>query len=65
MAPLAGRLRAGNRSAAVSSAAVLAIPSWCSEASPVLDLDGELRPVVNITQTSEVIVGADGFSQDG
>ncbi len=38
------------------------IPSWYSEASPVLDLDGKVRPVTEIAQTAEVTVGADGFT---
>ncbi len=38
------------------------IPSWYSEASAVLDLDGEVRPVADIAQTAEVTVGADGFT---
>ena len=38
------------------------IPSWYSEASPVLDLDGKVRPVVDLAQTAEVTVGADGFT---
>ena len=38
------------------------IPSWYSEASPVLDLDGKVRPVIEIAQTAEVTVGADGFT---
>jgi 3,4-dihydroxyphenylacetate 2,3-dioxygenase len=38
------------------------IPSWYAEASPVLDLDGNLRPVAEIAQASEVTVGADGFT---
>ena len=38
------------------------IPSWYSEASPVLDLDGKVRPVVELAQTAEATVGADGFT---
>jgi catechol 2,3-dioxygenase len=38
------------------------IPSWYSEASAVLDLDGKIRPVVELAQTAEVTVGADGFT---
>ncbi|WP_300611488.1 3,4-dihydroxyphenylacetate 2,3-dioxygenase [Trebonia sp.] len=38
------------------------IPSWYSEASAVLDLDGKPRPVIDIAQTAEVTVGADGFT---
>jgi catechol 2,3-dioxygenase len=38
------------------------IPSWYSDASPVLDLDGRVRPVVELAQTAEVTVGADGFT---
>jgi 3,4-dihydroxyphenylacetate 2,3-dioxygenase len=38
------------------------IPSWYSEASAVLDLDGEVRPVTELAQTAEVAVGADGFT---
>jgi len=38
------------------------IPSWYSDASPVLDLDGKVRPVVELAQTAEVTVGADGFT---
>jgi len=38
------------------------IPSWYSEASPVLDLDGKVRPVTELTQTAEVTVGADGYT---
>jgi len=38
------------------------IPSWYSEASTVLDLDGKPRPVSEIEQTAEVTVGADGFT---
>ena len=38
------------------------IPSWYSEASPVLDLDGKVRPVAELAQTAEATVGADGFT---
>ena len=40
------------------------IPSWYSEASPVLDLDGKVRPVTEIEQQAEpaVRVGADGYT---
>ena len=38
------------------------IPSWYTEATPVLDLDGRPRPLVTEKQTAEVIVGADGFT---
>ena len=40
------------------------IPSWYSEASTVLDLDGKPRPVSEIEQAAEatVMVGADGFT---
>jgi catechol 2,3-dioxygenase len=38
------------------------IPSWYSEASAVLDLDGKARPVTELAQTAEVTVGADGFT---
>jgi len=40
------------------------VPSWYTEASPVLDLDGNPQPVVARTDTSEmaVTIGADGFS---
>lgn len=47
------------------------VPSWYTEASLVLDLDGVPQPVVARTDTSEmaVTIGADGFSytrpQDG
>jgi catechol 2,3-dioxygenase len=39
------------------------IPSWYSEASLVLDLDGKPRPVSELAQAAEVTVGADGFSR--
>ena len=38
------------------------IPSWYSDASVVLDLDGEVRPVTELAQPAEVTVGADGFT---
>ena len=40
------------------------IPSWYTEASPVLDLDGNVRPVTEIEQQAEsaVRVGADGYT---
>jgi 3,4-dihydroxyphenylacetate 2,3-dioxygenase len=38
------------------------IPSWYSDASPVLDLDGSVRAVTQLAQTAEVTVGADGFT---
>jgi catechol 2,3-dioxygenase len=38
------------------------IPSWYSDASVVLDLDGKVRPVADLAQTAEVTVGADGFT---
>jgi catechol 2,3-dioxygenase len=40
------------------------VPSWYEEASPVLDLDGNLVPIRKRTAPAEtkVIVGADGFS---
>ena len=40
------------------------VPSWYTEASPVLDLDGNPVPVVARTDDSEmtVTIGADGFS---
>lgn len=40
------------------------VPSWYTEASPVLDLDGAPQPVVERTDSREleVTVGADGFS---
>jgi catechol 2,3-dioxygenase len=37
------------------------IPSWYAEATTVLDLDGNPRPVRKIRQVEEVTVGADGF----
>jgi catechol 2,3-dioxygenase len=38
------------------------IPTWYTEATPVLDLDGNTRPVTELAQTAEVTVGADGFT---
>ena len=40
------------------------IPSWYSEASVELDLDGKSRPVAELAQTAEATVtaGADGFT---
>jgi catechol 2,3-dioxygenase len=40
------------------------VPSWYTEASPVLDLDGQPMPLVERSEPSEqaVTVGADGFS---
>jgi 3,4-dihydroxyphenylacetate 2,3-dioxygenase len=42
------------------------VPSWYSEASPVLDLDGNPVPVTEISQAAEAsvkaTVGADGFT---
>jgi catechol 2,3-dioxygenase len=40
------------------------VPSWYTEASLVLDLDGNPQPVVEREEPSEqaVTVGADGFS---
>jgi 3,4-dihydroxyphenylacetate 2,3-dioxygenase len=37
------------------------VPTWYTEASDVLDLDGCVRPVTEIEQISEVTVGADGL----
>jgi catechol 2,3-dioxygenase len=37
------------------------IPSWYTEASAVLDLDGHPRPLLPEKQIAEVTVGADGF----
>ena len=39
------------------------IPSWYTEASTVLDLDGRPRPLVPEQQPAEVKVGADGFTR--
>lgn len=40
------------------------VPSWYTEASPVLDLDGNPQPVIEQGEPSEleVTIGADGFS---
>lgn len=40
------------------------VPSWYTDASRVLDLDGRLQPLVSRTHSSEmaVTIGADGFS---
>ena len=40
------------------------MPSWYTDASRVLDLDGNLQPLVSRTDDSEmaVTIGADGFS---
>src|SRR5699024_12245755 len=40
------------------------VPSWYTDASLVLDLDGKPQPVVSRTDVSElaVTVGADGFT---
>jgi 3,4-dihydroxyphenylacetate 2,3-dioxygenase len=37
------------------------IPSWYAEASPILDLDGNLVPMIAEPSKSEAVVGADGF----
>jgi catechol 2,3-dioxygenase len=37
------------------------IPSWYAEATTVLDLDGNPRPIREIRQREEAAVGADGF----
>jgi 3,4-dihydroxyphenylacetate 2,3-dioxygenase len=39
------------------------VPSWYTEASPVLDLSGRPRPVLPQAQPAEVTVGADGFTR--
>jgi len=39
------------------------VPSWYTEASAVLDLDGHPRPLLPEKQTAEVTVGADGFTR--
>jgi len=39
------------------------IPSWYTEASTVLDLDGHPQPLVTEQQPAEVSVGADGFTR--
>jgi catechol 2,3-dioxygenase len=38
------------------------VPSWYSDASVVLGLDGQVQPVAELAQTAEVTVGADGFT---
>ncbi len=40
------------------------VPSWYTEASKVLDLDGNVQEIVERTDDSEleVTIGADGFS---
>ena len=40
------------------------VPAWYTEATPVLDLDGNIQPLVSRKDASElaVTVGADGFS---
>ena len=40
------------------------VPSWYTEASVVLDLDGNVQPVIERTEAKEidVTIGADGFS---
>ena len=40
------------------------VPSWYTDASPVLDLDGNPQPVIERTDASEMAqtIGADGFS---
>jgi hypothetical protein len=37
------------------------VPSWYAEASTVLDLDGQPRPLSDQHQILEYSVGADGF----
>lgn len=39
------------------------IPSWYTEATTVLDLDGHPHPLLAERQTAEVTVGADGFTR--
>jgi 3,4-dihydroxyphenylacetate 2,3-dioxygenase len=39
------------------------VPSWYTEATPVLDLDGRPRPVLPEKQPAEAEVGADGFTR--
>jgi 3,4-dihydroxyphenylacetate 2,3-dioxygenase len=39
------------------------VPTWYTEASTVLDLDGRPRPLVPEKQAAEVTVGADGFTR--
>jgi len=40
------------------------VPSWYTDASLVLDLDGNPQPVIERTEVKEmdVTIGADGFS---
>ncbi len=40
------------------------VPSWYRDASPVLDLDGNLQPIIEREEAKEidVTIGADGFS---
>lgn len=38
------------------------IPSWYSEATEVLDLDGRPRPVTEPAHTAEASIGADGYT---
>jgi catechol 2,3-dioxygenase len=40
------------------------IPSWYTEATAVLDLDGNPLPLLAQRQTAEVTVGADGFTAE-
>jgi catechol 2,3-dioxygenase len=40
------------------------IPSWYTEATAVLDLDGNPQPLLAQRQTAEVTVGADGFTAE-
>jgi 3,4-dihydroxyphenylacetate 2,3-dioxygenase len=37
------------------------IPTWYSEATPVADLDGSIRPCHDPGQLTETVIGADGF----
>ena len=39
------------------------VPSWYTEASIVLDLDGRARPLLTQKQPAEFTVGADGFTR--
>ena len=39
------------------------VPSWYTEASTVLDLDGNPRPLLSEKQPAEIVVGADGFTR--
>ncbi len=39
------------------------IPSWYTEATPVLGLDGRKRPTTPEDRPAEVTVGADGFTR--